>query len=125
MRLMTFTLATENTWKWYQAPFPIFRTGPGNEAIYNNNIGCGECLVRSYRQPVYMCACDLMYGYRRTHLLASSLPPFCLSLILFLPSFLSLIPPSLSVPTDAAGQRQLSCLSAIYLCQNPVTPLHV
>ena len=29
---MTFTLATENTWKCYQAPFPIFRTGPGNEA---------------------------------------------------------------------------------------------
>ena len=32
MRLMTFTLATENTRKCYQAPFPIFRTGPGNEA---------------------------------------------------------------------------------------------
>ena len=29
---MTFTLATENTRKCYQAPFPIFRTGPGNEA---------------------------------------------------------------------------------------------
>ena len=26
-----FTLATENTRKCYQAPFPIFRTGPGNE----------------------------------------------------------------------------------------------
>ena len=31
-RLITFTLATENTRKCYQAPFPIFRTGPGNEA---------------------------------------------------------------------------------------------
>ena len=29
---MTFTFATENTRKCYQAPFPIFRTGPGNEA---------------------------------------------------------------------------------------------
>ena len=31
-RLMTFTLATENIRKCYQAPFLIFRTGPGNEA---------------------------------------------------------------------------------------------
>ena len=31
-RLMTFTLVTENTRKCCQAPFPIFQTGPGNEA---------------------------------------------------------------------------------------------
>ena len=31
-RWMTFTLATENTRKCYQAPFPIFRMGPGNGA---------------------------------------------------------------------------------------------
>ena len=31
---MTFILATENIRKCYQAPFPIFRTGPGNEANY-------------------------------------------------------------------------------------------
>ena len=29
---MTFTLATENTRKCYQASFPIFRTGLGNDA---------------------------------------------------------------------------------------------
>ena len=37
--MMTFTLVTENTWKCYQAPFPIYQTRPGNEAR------CGECDV--------------------------------------------------------------------------------
>ena len=33
--LMTFALVTENTRKYYQAPFLIFRAGPGDEATHD------------------------------------------------------------------------------------------
>ena len=32
---MMFILVTENTQKCYQAPFPIFRAGLGNEAMFS------------------------------------------------------------------------------------------
>ena len=50
---MTFTLATENTRKCYQAPFPIFRTGPGNEAT-SYMLGGSQNGLSKHPQPSNM-----------------------------------------------------------------------
>ena len=115
--LMTFTLVTENTRKYYQAPFPIFRAGPGDEATHDFGLVAfgTDCLYSCTVTTVLKTLGPWVPGPR---ILGSRVD--CYSLPLCTPSL-----PNCLLPTSQRRERMYPQTVSPHLAENSPQHTHI